>query len=108
MKLLLPLIAENKEIHGLLTHGDALLNYETDRLISEALVFLLVGTKSHWKCPIGYFLVDKINAKDQASLVIQCLEKASNAGLKVWSVTADGTAVILCTFETGKCFFKVS
>jgi hypothetical protein len=45
------------------------------------------------KRPVGYFLADKMNAKDQATLVKKCLEKAANANLKVWSVTADGTAV---------------
>ena len=61
-----------------------------DTLASGALVLLLVGTRSHWKCAIGYFLVNKITAEDQASLVLKSLEKAATAGLKVWSVTADG------------------
>ena len=43
--------------------------------------------------------MDKINAKDQASLVKKSLEKAAEVGLKVWSVTADGTAANLKTFE---------
>ena len=63
-----------------------------------------MGTRSHWKCPIGYFLADKISAKDQAKLVSTSLEKAAKAGLKVWSVTADGTAVNLRTFELGCSF----
>jgi hypothetical protein len=63
------------------------------------LVFLLVGTSSHWKCPIGYFLINKISAKDQAMLVSKSLEKAAKAGLKLRSVTADGIAVNLRTFE---------
>ena len=71
-------------------------NVQCDKLASETLVFLLVGTRSHWKCPIGYFLVDKISAEDQAMLLSKSLEKE---GLKVWSVTADGTAVNLRTFE---------
>ena len=65
-----------------------------DTLASGALVLLLVGTRSHWKCPIGYFLVNKITAEDQASLVLKSLEKAATAGLKVWSVTADGALQI--------------
>ena len=38
-------------------------------------------------------------------MVTQCLEKAAKAGLKLWSVTADGTAVNLCTFEIIGCSF---
>jgi hypothetical protein len=51
-------------------------------------------------------LVDKITAKDQATLVTQSLEKAAKAGLKVWSVTADGTAVNIRTFEILGCKFN--
>ena len=75
--------------------GDEIQSDKSAKLASEALVFLLVGTRSHWKCPIGYFLVDKISAKDQAKLVSKSLELTAKAGLKVWSVTADGTAVNL-------------
>ena len=52
--------------------------------------------------------MDKITAKDQATLVTKYLEKAAKAGLKVWSVTADGTAVNLRTFEILGCKFSGS
>ena len=97
--------AENDQYSGFSDFGDTIPTINPGRLASEALVFLLVGTRSHWKCPIGYFLVDKITAKDQATLVETFLEMASNAGLKVWSVTADGTAVNLKTFEILGCTF---
>ncbi len=47
-----------------------------------------------------------MNAKDQATLVKKCLKKAANASLKVWSVTADGTAVNINTFEILGCQFS--
>ena len=31
----------------------------------EALVFLLPGLQGHWKCHIGYFLINKISANVQ-------------------------------------------
>jgi hypothetical protein len=31
-----------------------------DQYASEALVFVLVGARSNWKCPIGYLLTDKM------------------------------------------------
>ena len=34
-----------------------------DTLATEAVVFLLVGARTHWKCPIGYFLADKLSSK---------------------------------------------
>ena len=68
---------EKDKYYGFIDLGDAIPNPKSEKLASEALVFLLFGTRSHWKCPIGYFLVDKISAKDQATLVTQCLERAA-------------------------------
>ena len=45
-------------------------------------------------------LLNRITAEDQAALMLKSLEKAAKAGLKVWSVTADGTLVNLRTFES--------
>ncbi|CAB4022717.1 DNA transposase THAP9-like [Paramuricea clavata] len=80
---------------------DGFINYGTvnpedpETLASEALVFLLVGARTHWKCPIGYFLGNKIYARIQAQLLITALEMAAESGLRVWSITADGTSVNL-------------
>ena len=97
---------EKDKYSGFVDFGNAIPNSNPTKLASEALVFLLVGTRAHWKCPIGYFLTDKITAKDQANLVLKALELAAKADLKVWSVTADGTVVNLNTFETFGCDFS--
>jgi hypothetical protein len=97
---------ETDSYSGFVDFGNEIPNEHPEKLATEALVFLLVGTRSHWKCPVGYFLADKMNAKDQATLVNKYLEKAANANLKVWSVTADGTAVNISTFETLGCKFS--
>lgn len=34
----------------------------SEELSTEALVFLLIGLRGHWKCPIGYFLINKTSA----------------------------------------------
>ena len=78
---------------------------DPETLASESLVFILVGTRTRWKCPIGYFLADKMNAKTQAQLVRMALEKAADAGLRVWSITADGTSVNISTFAQLVCIF---
>lgn len=72
---------------------------------SEALVFLLVGLRSHWKQPIAYFLTDKASAIIQASLINITLAKASAAGLKVWCITSDGTSANISTFKKLGCRF---
>ena len=52
--------------------------------------------------------MDKIIAKDQATLTNKSLKKAVKVGLKEWSVTADGAAIYLSTFEILKCKFSGS
>ena len=79
-----------------------------DALASEAVVFLLVGARSHWKCPIGYFLANKMSAKMQAHLVKAALKMSAEAGLRVWSVTTDGTAVNMSMFQELGCQFTTS
>ncbi len=41
----------------------------------------------------------------QTQLIKIALIKAAEAGLKVWSITADGTSVYLSTFEQLGCQF---
>ena len=53
---------------------------DPDTLATEALVFLLVGMRTHWKCPVGYFLCDKMSARTQAQLIRMALVKAADAG----------------------------
>jgi hypothetical protein len=90
---------------------DGFINYGTvnpedpETLASEALVFLLVGARTHWKCPIAYFLGNTISARIQAQLLITALEMAAESGLRVWSITADGTSVNLSTFSLLGCKF---
>jgi hypothetical protein len=79
-----------------------------DKYASEALVFVLVGARSNWKCPIGYFLTDKMTGKMQAKLVQEALIMAAEAGLRVYSVTADGTAVNFTMFSELGCKFTTS
>ena len=42
----------------------ALLFLMRNLLQKEALVFMLVSFQGHWKHPVGYVLVDKVNAYD--------------------------------------------
>ena len=78
---------------------------DADTLASEAHVFLLVGTRSHWKCPIGYVLTNHITSTVQAQLIKVPLEKAAEAGLKVWSITVDATLANLSAFQQLRCKF---
>ena len=99
------LLEPNKERYsGFVDYGPIPTN-NPDTVATEALVFLLVGSRSNWKCPIGYFLANKMTGITQAKLVRLALEKAADAGLRVWSITADGTSVNICTFTQLGCTF---
>ncbi len=92
---------------GFVNYG-AIQTEKPDTLASEAVVFLLVGARTNWKCPIGYFLADKMSSRTQAKLVQLALEKAADAGLRIWSVTTDGTSVNIGMFTELGCNFTTS
>ena len=46
-----------------------------------------------------------MNVKTQAPLVRMALEKGADAGVRVWSITADGTSVSISTFTQLGCIF---
>ena len=79
-----------------------------ETIATEAVVFQLVGARSHWKCPIEYFLADKMSSKSQAQFVRMALEKAAKAWLRVWFITTDGTAVSTSMFRELGCNFTTS
>ena len=79
-----------------------------DTVASKAVVFLLVGARSHWKCPVGYFLADEMSSKTQAQLVRISLKMAAEAGLRVWSVITDGKTVNISMFRELGCNFTTS
>ena len=76
----------------------------SEDLASEALGFLLVGLRSHWKTPIGYFLTNKTNAIIQTLLVKFALSLVADYGFRVWSLTCDGTTNNFGTLQVAWLF----
>ncbi|MCV5003524.1 hypothetical protein OFM39_28110, partial [Escherichia coli] len=58
---------------------------------TEVLVFMLINLKGKWKCPIGYFFQNKINAVTQAELIKSALsiklQLNRAASLALWPST---------------------
>ena len=79
-----------------------------EEYVSEALVFMLTGLKTYWKCPVGYFLTNKCNSEIQTSRLKNCFSLAAVHGLRVWSVTCDGTSTNLTMLKTLGCKFTNS
>lgn len=61
-----------------------------DTLATEALVFMVVGLKKHFKLPIGYFLIDKISSDSQAQILRNAITLVTEAGHSVVAVVCDG------------------
>ena len=59
----------------------------------NALVFMGVSLKSHWKIPLGYFLINSLSASERSRLLKKCLELIKETGAMCRSLTFDGAAV---------------
>lgn len=70
---------------------------------SEALVFMVVSMKQKFKCPVGYFLVDKISAEVQAELLKSCIRKLNDIGMNILNITFDGAQANLKTVKILGC-----
>lgn len=57
---------------------------------SEALVFMVVGLRGHWKTAIAYFSIQTFTLNTQKALLLHALEKLHEQGVKVLCVTMDG------------------
>ena len=69
---------------------------------------MLAGLKTYWKCPVGHFLTNKSNSEIQTSLLKNCLSLAADHGLRIWSVTCDGTSTNLTMLKSLGCKFTNS
>ncbi|KAF0297543.1 DNA transposase THAP9 [Amphibalanus amphitrite] len=63
---------------------------EGEEEAKEALVFMLVGVRGHWKAPIGYFLTKGLTAGEQKQLLLLALFLLAERGITVLSVVMDG------------------
>jgi hypothetical protein len=90
---------------GYVNHGH-LQVASSDALASESLAFLVVGLKKFFKVPFGYFLIDKIDAKQQAQLVKDAITLLSDSGFNVEAVVCDGSFTNQSTATVLGCDFK--
>lgn len=79
---------------------------ESETLATEALVFLIVSLKHNFKCPVGYFFIDKVSSNIQAELITICLSMLFEVGVKVWSITCDGLYANMRTLKELGCEFS--
>ena len=73
---------KTKRYVGTVDYGIASPEVEDD-LATEALAFLIVGLKTHFKQPVAYFLQNKCSAAIQAELIRDCISLLHDEGLCV-------------------------
>ena len=76
---------------------------EDDTVATEALIFMLSSLQSGWKYPIGYVLIDKINADTLSCLVTRALQLSLENNLMIRIVTCDGTSTNFKTMKLLGC-----
>jgi len=77
---------------GFVNFGQDIVGFDEDQIATEAMVFMLVGLRGNWKCPIGYVLENGLNATNLNTLTRSAIELSFQHGLVVQSVTCDGTS----------------
>lgn len=93
----------NGNFTGFCDYG-GLVGEGTEKLCTEALVFLLVPLQfSKTQYPIGYFLVDKVNSQIQLELVNTVLHLTAERGIKVRNITCDGASANQTMFSLLGC-----
>ena len=75
---------------GFVNYGEDVVTTDPDKIATEALVFMLVGLRGHWKMPVGYVLIDHFNGNEFCCLISMVLSLSRDHNLKVRSVTCDG------------------
>lgn len=76
-----------------------------EEVATEALVFQVVSLKNAFKCAIGYFFVNKINAQFLSQLIKVAIIKLFEVGCNIHSVTFDGTSTNLKALKLLGCKF---
>lgn len=74
----------------------------------EALVFLINCINGSWKIPIGYFLINGLNAEQKANLIKQALTFLHEHGMNIIAATFDGAPANLSMCTILKCDLNYS
>ena len=93
---------------GFVTYGKDIVGCEEDIPAKEALVFMIVSLRGRWKYPVGYVLIDKINAMNLQFLLSRALDLCQHYNLKVRAITMDGTHTNMSAMKRFGCDLSAS
>lgn len=77
---------------GMVDYGGNQTLNEGDSRANEVLTCMLVGLRKYWKLPISYVLVRSVSGGVLSGIIRECLLQSMEAGVKVWTLTMDGTS----------------
>ena len=80
---------DGKKYNGYVDLGNGISD-DSLPVAGDALVFMVVAVDGSWKVPCGYFFIDGLSGKERANLVKVCIQRLSDVGVKVISLTCDG------------------
>ena len=79
----------------------------SDDLATEALFFMVVGLRGHWKRPFGYFL-GKVNGTTQAQIVKHAISLLTEKNFTVHGVICDGNFTNQSTGQALGCSLSMN
>lgn len=93
---------QNGKFTGYINYG-GIIDVDHEMAATEALFFQIVSYSYPYKCPIAYFLVNKIDAYLQTNLILAILRSLYDVGINVRSITSDGASANLSTYVKLGC-----
>lgn len=81
-------------------------NLDAEEYATEVLLFEIVSLTCKFKCPVAYFLTNKIGASLQSQLVLAVITALYDANVIVRSLTSDGAPANITTYEKLGCCFN--
>ncbi|KAE9523184.1 hypothetical protein AGLY_016417 [Aphis glycines] len=81
---------------------------ESSELATEVLVIMIVSLTKQFKCPVGFFYVNKIDSSILSTLLSTAIMKLHEISIKVWNVTCDGASANVQCFKKLGCNFDIN
>lgn len=94
-----------KKFTGYVDHGNGISD-DCLPVAADALVFMVVSIDDSWKVACGYFFVNGLSGEERANLVKVCIQRLSDVGVKVVSLTCDGPSSHFSMLSTLGAWFS--
>lgn len=95
------------EYIGYVNYG-GIIDVDFQGIATEALVFQIVSLNGHFKCPVAYFLIDKVSAEIQTQLITVCIEKLYDSGINIVCITCDGASYNMNSLKLLGCKLDIN